>query len=74
MLDFVPSKGDTSLFFFKNQTITMYIFFYVDDIIVVSSLAQATSALLHNLEKDLGELHYFFGIEVTKIGNGILLS
>jgi hypothetical protein len=25
MLGFVPSKGDTSLFFFKNQTITIYV-------------------------------------------------
>jgi hypothetical protein len=66
-LEFVPSKGDTSLFF------------YVDDIIVVSSSADATKLLLENLEKefalkDLGDLHYFLWIEVTKIQGGILLS
>jgi hypothetical protein len=59
--------------------VTMYILVYVDDIIVVSSSEEATSMLLHNLEKDfalkdLGELHYFLGIEVEKINGGILLS
>jgi ribonuclease HI len=52
---------------------------YVDNIIVVSSLADATTSLLRNLEKefalkDLGDLHYFLGIEVKKIQHGILLS
>jgi hypothetical protein len=44
---------------------------YVDDIIVASSTQQATEALLRDLKsdfalKDLGELHYFLGIEVKK--------
>jgi hypothetical protein len=57
----------------------MYVLVYVDDIIVVSSSSEATSALLRDLEKDfalkdLGELHYFLGIEVTKINEGIMLS
>jgi hypothetical protein len=52
---------------------------YVDDIIVASSSQDATTTLLKNLEKDfalkdLGELHYFLGIEVAKINGGILLS
>jgi hypothetical protein len=43
----------------------MYVLLYVDDIIVVISSPQATSALLHNLEKDfalkdIGELHFFY--------------
>jgi hypothetical protein len=78
MLGFIPSKGDTSLFFFKDHMVTRYILVYVDDIIVVSSSEEATTALLCNLEKDftlkgLGELHYFLGIEVEKINGGILL-
>jgi hypothetical protein len=35
-LGFVPSKGDTSLFFFKNRDIQIYVLVYVDDIIVAS--------------------------------------
>ena len=42
---------------------------YADDIIVASSSQEATSALLKQLKhefalKDLGDLHYFLGIEV----------
>jgi hypothetical protein len=52
---------------------------YVDDIIVASSSDQATKALLQDLQKefalkDLGNLHYFLGIEVTKMNEGLLLS
>jgi hypothetical protein len=79
MLSFIPSKGDTSLFFLRCGSITIYVLVYVDDIIVVSSSSEGTSALLRDLEKDfalkhLGELHYFLGIEVTKINEGIMLS
>jgi histone deacetylase 1/2 len=52
---------------------------YVDDIIVASSSPEATSALLRNLQeefalKDLGDLHYFLGIEVKRLREGILLT
>ena len=52
---------------------------YVDDIIVTSSSMEAVTALLRDLRqdfalKDLGDLHYFLGIEVTKERDGILLS
>jgi histone deacetylase 1/2 len=57
----------------------MFVLVYVDDIIVVSSVPGATVALLKKLNedfalKDLGELHYFLGIEVSKVRNGILLT
>jgi hypothetical protein len=77
-LSFVASKEGTLLFFYKNRGITMYVLVYVDDIIVVSSSNEVASVLLRSLEeftlKDLGKLHYFLGIEVTKDPNGILLS
>jgi hypothetical protein len=52
---------------------------YVDDIIVTSSTPEAVTALLQDLKKefalkDLGDLYYFLGIEVTKETHGILLS
>jgi histone deacetylase 1/2 len=51
----------------------------VDDIIVASSSQKATGALLKDLEKefalkDLGNLQYFLGIEVNKLGDGLKLS
>jgi hypothetical protein len=79
MLGFVPSKGDTSLIFFHSNNITMYILVYVDDIIIASSSLEAMNALLNKLEedfalKDVGDLHYFLGIDVTKSQQGILLT
>jgi hypothetical protein len=64
MLGFMPSKGDTSLFFLSNKQVTMYVLVYVHDIIVASSSQGDIDALLKNLErdfalKDLGELQYF---------------
>jgi histone deacetylase 1/2 len=78
-LGFRPSRADTSLFIFNKGGIFMYILVCVDDIIVVSSTEQATTALLKDLQKDfalkdLGDLHYFLGIEVNKVRNGILLT
>jgi hypothetical protein len=76
---FHGSKVDTSLFFYSHDGITMFMLIYVDDIIVVSSSNDAVMALLHNLQKefalkDLGDLHYFLGIEVSKSSEGIILS
>jgi len=78
-LGFKASKADTSLFYFSKGVITIFVLVYVDDIIVASSTEQAASALLSDLKgefalKDLGELHYFLGIEVTKVKGGIILS
>ena len=78
-LGFQASKADTSLFFYSQGNIQMFVLLYVDDIIVASSSDQATQALLQDLQKefalkDLGELNYFLGIEVTKIKDGLLLT
>ena len=57
----------------------MFMLIYVDDIIVTSSSPKAVEALLQDLRKDfalkdLGQLHYFLGIEVKKVKSGILLT
>lgn len=57
----------------------MFLLVCVDDIIVASSTEKATTALLHDLKgefplKDLGQLHYFLGIQVTKVRDGIVLT
>jgi hypothetical protein len=56
----------------------MFFLVYVDDIIVVSS-SQGVSALLQDLRakfalKDLGLMHYFLGIEVKTVNDGLHLS
>jgi histone deacetylase 1/2 len=78
-LGFVPSKADTSLFIYHKYGLTMFMLIYVDDIIVTSSSDEAVTALLKDLGakfaiKDLGDLHYFLGIEVKKTRNGIILT
>ena len=78
-LGFKSSKADTSLFIYNKGNVTMFILVYVDDIIVASSTEKATAALLQDLReefalKDLGDLHYFLGIEVSKVREGIVLS
>ena len=78
-LGFRPSKADTSLFFYKKGKIIIFMLVYVDDIIVASSSQDAVNALLEDLKrdfalKDLGDLHYFLGIEVKKVTDGIVLS
>jgi histone deacetylase 1/2 len=78
-LGFCASKDDTSLFFYNKGGVTIFMLIYVDDIVVASSSEKAVDALLHDLGldfalKDLGDLHYFLGIEVKKVHNGIILS
>jgi hypothetical protein len=60
------------MFYYNKNGISMFILVYVDDISVASSTQEAVTALLKDLKndfslKDLGELHYFLGIEVNKV-------
>jgi histone deacetylase 1/2 len=78
-LGFKPSRADTSLFYYSRGGHTIFILVYVDDIIVASSSQEATKALLSDLKKDfalkdLGDLHYFLGIEVKRDPDGLVLS
>ena len=74
-LGHVPSKSDTSLFIYNKFKTSIFVLIYVDDIIVTSSSNEAVTALLKDLNsefalKDLGDLHYFLGIEVKKNKEG----
>jgi histone deacetylase 1/2 len=76
---FHASKSNTSLFIYRKSHVTMFMLIYVDDIIVVSSSHVATNAMLAALGKefalkDLGDLHYFLGLEVHKVSDGIVLN
>jgi histone deacetylase 1/2 len=78
-LGFIPSKADTSLFYYNKGRHSLFVLVYVDDIIVVSSSTTATEALLADLQKkfalkDLGDLHYFLAIEVKKHQGGLILT
>jgi histone deacetylase 1/2 len=78
-IGFVASKSDMSLFIYRKATIRIFMLIYVDDIIVASSSPAATAALLKDLShkfalKDLGDLHYFLGVEVTRVAEGLVLN
>jgi hypothetical protein len=67
------------LFIYEKGSVTIFLLIYVDDIIITSSSSSAIDALLCDLKadftlKDLGNLHYFLGIEVKHLSDGILLS
>lgn len=47
----MPSKDDTSLFYFCENGHTIYMLVYVDVVIVASSSEELTKALLQYLEK-----------------------
>jgi histone deacetylase 1/2 len=57
----------------------MYLLVYVEDIILVSSSQSAADALVCSLGadfgvKDLGNLHYFLGVEVAPRANGLVMT
>lgn len=49
-LGYVPSKADTSLFFYNKGNVTIFVLVYVDDIIVASSSSSDTTCLLKDLK------------------------
>jgi hypothetical protein len=78
-LRFTPSKAGISLLIYKKNYVATFLLVYIDDIIITSSSPAAIDALLLDLKtdfalKDLGSIHYFLGIEVKQLSNGILLS
>ena len=78
-LGFLPSKSDTSLFIYNKSNTSIFGLIYVDDIIVKISSDEAVSGLLKDLSaefalKDLGDLHFFLGIEVKRHGDTLHLS
>ncbi|XP_021737600.1 uncharacterized protein LOC110704130 [Chenopodium quinoa] len=72
-------KNDYSLFMNKSASDISISAVYVDDIILTRdnvAVIQDLKAHLHNVFniKDLGELHFFLGIEVCHVSQGIILS
>jgi hypothetical protein len=72
-------KSDTSLFIYKDQDDVAYLLLYVDNIVLMAS----SSALLRHITDhlssefamtDLGALHHFLVISVTRSSTGLLLS
>ena len=78
-LGYQQSKNDYSLFINKLCTNITLIVVYVDDILITGSNQAEVEHVkqhVHNCFgiKDLGRLHYFLGLEVSYISEGIILS
>ncbi|RVW60610.1 Retrovirus-related Pol polyprotein from transposon RE1 [Vitis vinifera] len=76
---FVQSKVDYSLFTCRKGKSFTTLLIYVDDILITGNEANAIVALKQFLHshfriKDLGDLKYFLGIEVSRSKKGISIS
>jgi len=77
-IGFRASKVDTSLFIFSNCADICYLLVYVDDILLTGSNSLLLQCLIQLLSsefklRDLGSVHYFFGIEVQSTSMGLML-
>ena len=78
-MGFATSKSDSSLFVRQGQHGPVSILLYVDDLVITSAdrdeidHVKSQLAALFDM-KDLGDLHYFLGIEVFRTLEGILIS
>ncbi|KAG8488538.1 hypothetical protein CXB51_016289 [Gossypium anomalum] len=67
-IGFVPSKSDASLFIRITPEFVLYVLVYVDNIIITGSDSAVIASFVDQLNvefalKDMGDLHYFLGIE-----------
>ena len=78
-LGFSCSRADTSLFIFHRDATLLYLPVYVDDIILTGNNPSLISTFIARLNnefatKDLGQLNYFLGLEVTYTDDGLFLT
>ena len=71
--------SNTSLFVFKEGTSVAYLLLYVDDIVLTASSPALLRHITERLNSefamtDLGDLHHFLGISVTRSADGLFLS
>uniref|UniRef100_A0A2N9J617 Integrase catalytic domain-containing protein n=1 Tax=Fagus sylvatica TaxID=28930 RepID=A0A2N9J617_FAGSY len=73
-LGFIASTADSSLFIYHHHTVIAYLLLYVDDIVLTSNSTSFLDGLILQLRKvfdikDLGPLHYFLGLQVSRTTN-----
>ena len=78
-LGFTTSRADPSLFIRKSGNDLVYLLLYVDDIVLTASSSVLLQSTIDSLRrefslKDLGVLHYFLGVSVTRSRDGMFLS
>lgn len=78
-LDYQQSKSDYSLFTLTSSKSITVILVYVDDLLISGNCLESINSLKHMLSsvfhmKDLGNLHYFLGLEVHRSDAGFFVS
>ena len=76
---FQTSKSDPSLFIYHSGNITTYFLVYVDDLLLTGNNSTFLQLFIEALSKrfslkNMGQPHYFLGIEIIPTTNGIFLS
>jgi hypothetical protein len=77
-LGFIASLLDTYLFIYTHGQVHLYMLVYVDDIILTGTHPSLIATVIVKLQlefplKDLGPLHYFLGIQMTRHNHSIHL-
>ncbi|KAF3658225.1 hypothetical protein FXO37_14525 [Capsicum annuum] len=78
-IGFSKTKSDASLLIRQGLGDTIFVLVYVDDIIVTRSntfhVDQVIASIASQFSiKDLGNLHYFLGVEVIRSSDGLILT
>ncbi|OMO62984.1 Integrase, catalytic core [Corchorus capsularis] len=78
-LGFSSSHADPSMFIWHSSSDILVLLLYVDDIILTGSSMSVISSLISKLTssflvKDLGDLHYFLGIEAHRTSQQLILT
>jgi hypothetical protein len=78
-IGFLEAKSDTSLFILRRGSDMAYLLLYVDDIILTASSEALLRSIVSSLTtefsmKDLGHLHHFLNMVVSRNTTGMFLS
>jgi hypothetical protein len=76
---FMATRSDSSLFILRRGQDTVYLLLYVDDIVLTGSSAHLLQHVIDQLRaefavKDMGDLHFFLGIDVKQTADEFYLS
>ncbi|XP_013721367.1 uncharacterized mitochondrial protein AtMg00810-like [Brassica napus] len=76
---FVCSFPDPSLFVYHRGSLVIYLLLYLDDMIVTGNNEVLIQSLLKSLNtqfrmKDMGEVHYFLGIQIHRVQDGLFMN
>lgn len=78
-IGFTMAQAYHSLFLFRHGNIFLVLLIYVDDILITGNNSGAMSHLIVDLSqkfrmKDLGDLKFFLGLEISRNHSGLLLT